>query len=380
MRIVDDVTCELDDVTRARITDLEAKLDELDHYALLDITRDADKKTVKRAYFALASKFHPDRFFGKKLGPVRVPLERIFDRLTTAHDALVREELRAAYDATLPPAPRRASSSKGLVLRPSSRKMKRVTVPPAEVAPTPPPRRASRPVPASPPSTPSPGGLPAAPRPPAGAWPRRLLALSSDRTPPAPDRTPPSPDEALRRMYASAKQGQVQRRVDIFLGAADEALRKDDVIAAANNYRLALQNTENPEVRKKLEAIEALAKSRHYEQSITRARAAEKAERWVDAATYFAKANAARPEASSAERAAHALRLSGGDLHRAAELAQQAILADPKNAGYHVTLGEIFLAAKLFTRAAGEATRALEIAPKDERAKRLAAALPKKKT
>lgn len=181
-------------------------------------------------------------------------------------------------------------------------------------------------------------------------------------------------------MYASAKQGQVQRRVDIFLGAADEALRKDDVIAAANNYRLALQNTENPEVRKKLEAIEALAKSRHYEQSITRARAAEKAERWVDAASYFAKANAARPEASSAERAAHALRLSGGDLHRAAELAQQAILADPKNAGYHVTLGEIFLAAKLFTRAAGEATRALEIAPKDERAKRLAAALPKKKT
>jgi DnaJ domain len=372
---VDDVTCDIDDAARARISTLAAKLDRLDHYALLDVDRDADKKAVKRAYFALAATFHPDRFFGKKLGPVRVPLERIFDRLTVAHDTLTRREERAAYDATLPaarprstppapkgPTPSRAPPSRSLsiVPRKSSRKMKAVTAPPiASPEPSPPPLPLALPA------------LPAATAP-APAAPRIF--------PPAADRAPPTSDASLRRLYSSAKHSEVQRRVDIFLGAAEEAMKKDDVIGAANNYRLALQNTEDPEVRRKLEAIEEAAKSRHYDQSLNRARAAEKAERWLDAASYFAKANSARPDAGLAERAAHALRMSGGDLHRAAELAQQAILADPKNAGYHMTLAEIYLAAKLFTRAAGEAARALEIAPSDRRAKELAAALPKKKT
>jgi DnaJ domain/Tetratricopeptide repeat len=369
---VDDVTCELDDATRARILAMAAKLEANDHYEVLDVGRDADKKAIKRAYFGLAATFHPDRFFGKKLGPVRVPLERIFDRLTVAHDTLTRREERAAYDATLPPARARStppaakpslrpSSSKALALVPrkSSRKMRAVTAP-AEGEPPPPPA-------ALPPAAASARALP----------PRRIFPPAP--APPPPPPKPPSPDEALRRLYASAKQGEAQRRIEIFLSAADEAMKKGDVVTAANNYRLALQNTEDPAVRTKLEAIEGLAKSRHYDQSLNRARAAEKAERWGDAATYFAKANSARPEAPLAERAAFALRMSGGDLHRAAELAQQAIALDPKNAGYRVTLGEIYLEAKLFTRAAGEAARALEIAPHDRRAKELVASLPKKK-
>lgn len=180
---------------------------------------------------------------------------------------------------------------------------------------------------------------------------------------------------------ALAKQIEADRIVSVFLQAADEALRADDVIGAANNLRLALQNTDDPFIRQRLEAVDGLAKTRRWEQSLTRARAAEKAERWGDAADHYAKANAARKEAATAERAAHALRMAGGDLHRAVAFAEEAVTLEAKNAGHHMTLGEVYLAAKLLARAATESARALELAPDDPRAKALVAAvsLAKKK-
>ena len=63
-----DERCELEQAKQDEITALDAKLEKADFYASLDIARDADKKTIKRAYFAFAAKYHPDRFFGKKLG------------------------------------------------------------------------------------------------------------------------------------------------------------------------------------------------------------------------------------------------------------------------------------------------------------------------
>ena len=71
--------------------------------------------------------------------------------------------------------------------------------------------------------------------------------------------------------------------------------------------------------------------------------------------------------------------MAGTDLRQAALLAEKAVLAEPKNAGYQVTLGEIYLAAKMFARAGGEASRALALAPEDRRAKALAASIAKAK-
>ena len=53
---------------KKRILDMFYRLDDLDHYTLLGVGKDADKKTVKRSYFELASLMHPDRYFKKKLG------------------------------------------------------------------------------------------------------------------------------------------------------------------------------------------------------------------------------------------------------------------------------------------------------------------------
>jgi uncharacterized protein HemY len=85
------------------------------------------------------------------------------------------------------------------------------------------------------------------------------------------------------------------------------------------------------------------------------------------------------PEAWVAERAANAMRLEGTDLRKAAQLAEQAVLAEPQNVAYRVTLGEVYFDAGLFARAAGESARAIALAPNDLRANVLAKQVAKGK-
>jgi len=172
-------------------------------------------------------------------------------------------------------------------------------------------------------------------------------------------------------MYAG-KQQAMRDRAGVFVRAAKEALDRDDVVAAANHYGLAVQCTDDPTVHAAFAETEKKARVRVHDKSIAQARTAEQAERWGEAATCYAKAYGAQPEAWVAERAANAMRQDGGELHRAAQLAEQAVLAEPQNASYRVTLGEIYCDAGLMTRAAGEAGRASALAPDDARVKALA--------
>src|SRR3954467_4129274 len=92
---------DLDAALKARIDDLCERLDPIDYYGLLEIARTADKKAIKSAYFAKASQLHPDRHFGKRLGPWKQKMEQIFGRLTLAHETLVHPTARPEYDAYL---------------------------------------------------------------------------------------------------------------------------------------------------------------------------------------------------------------------------------------------------------------------------------------
>jgi predicted Zn-dependent protease len=150
----------------------------------------------------------------------------------------------------------------------------------------------------------------------------------------------------VRRVYQAARQVEAQKRVAVFVLAAEEALKVDDVIGAANNYRLALQNGDNPTIRAKLEEVDERAKARRFELSLTRARAAERDKKWAEAAFEFS---------------------------------EYAVSKAPKNADYRLTLADLYLAANLVERAAGETDRALSLAPNDPRAKALSAAVKKRR-
>jgi len=93
-----DEPCDLDLMRKRTILDVYYRLDQLDHYALLGLPQDAEKKDVKAAYFTHVGHFHPDKYFGKDLGTFRPKLEKVFARLTEAHDTLTRKRTRQEYD------------------------------------------------------------------------------------------------------------------------------------------------------------------------------------------------------------------------------------------------------------------------------------------
>jgi tetratricopeptide (TPR) repeat protein len=347
--------CDVSVADRARITETAARVEALDLYGVLGVEREAEAKTIRRAYHSLAGQFHPDRYFGKKLGPLRKPLDRVFMRLTLAYETLSKRDRRVEYDATLPPRPskpaptqkppqppRRLSTQKVPAVRTPSRRSVRAVaaaVSAVQSRPVVPPVPAPAPRPRVPPAAPPPPPAPAAPR----------------------DRRVP------------------QERALVFVRAAEEALDRHDFVAAANNYRLAVQCSDDPALRVALEETDAKARVRVRETSLAAARTAEQSGRWAEAGEKYAKAHAAQPEPWVAERAANAIRLAAGDLRAAARLAEQAVLAEPTNAAYRVTLGEVYFDAGLLARAAGESARAIALAPNDVRASALAKLVAKGK-
>jgi hypothetical protein len=430
-----DEPCELDDATLAAIRAFEARLDAT-HHAVLGIERGAGRKAVKSAYYALAAKWHPDRFFKKKLGKVRASIEKIFRRITEAHDVLTDATRRDAYERTLPadasppsqvpvtkpsmrpskappvsvrppraskapPASVRARASKAPPASvraskapPASERARASKAPPASVrASKAPPAsvRASKAPPASVRARPSkapPASVRARPSkaPPASATPKIAPVVDAPVTqrsaprvavapPPVSLRQPPvaAPAAPPPRMLSS----DAKRRVELFIQAGDEALRANDAIGAANNYRIALQNSNDPALRAKLEMVEGIAKERRFELSLPRARTAEREQRWAEAAHEYARAHAARPSAELAERAAHALRMSDGDMTRAVELAEWAVARAPKSAEFRLTLADVCLAARKLERAAAECEAARSLAPNDARVGTLYSAITK---
>lgn len=86
---------------RRQVLDTYYRLGELSHYQLLDVSKDADKKTIRSAYFALSKVFHPDTLFGKELGSYKPKMEAVFKQLTEAYEVLGKKKKRAEYDAYL---------------------------------------------------------------------------------------------------------------------------------------------------------------------------------------------------------------------------------------------------------------------------------------
>jgi DnaJ-domain-containing protein 1 len=89
-------------VAQLRAVDqLLARLDSASYYELLGVRRDADGRQIRKAYFALSKRFHPDAYFRKPIGDYARKLARVFAALTDAYDTLRSQHRRAAYDADL---------------------------------------------------------------------------------------------------------------------------------------------------------------------------------------------------------------------------------------------------------------------------------------
>ena len=89
-----DVPREIADVLAFRDT-----LPAMTLYQILDIPKASTEEDIKKAYFQMARKFHPDRFERKLAAEFKAQIDEVFDGITNAYRVLSNKESRRIYDA-----------------------------------------------------------------------------------------------------------------------------------------------------------------------------------------------------------------------------------------------------------------------------------------
>jgi tetratricopeptide (TPR) repeat protein len=80
------------------VIEMKEKLPAMNFYQILNVQKGASDDEVKKAYFHLARKFHPDRFERSLWTEHRQAIDEVFDQITKAYRTLSKPEDRTAYD------------------------------------------------------------------------------------------------------------------------------------------------------------------------------------------------------------------------------------------------------------------------------------------
>ncbi len=78
---------------------LSENLSNLDYYQLLDVGTSVDEAEIKRNYFRLARKFHPDLYARDLPHEIKNVIEAVFDQISKAYHTLSDEKKRKVYDS-----------------------------------------------------------------------------------------------------------------------------------------------------------------------------------------------------------------------------------------------------------------------------------------
>ncbi len=382
-----DEDCDLPREERKKILDVYYRLDDLDHYTLLGVGKEADKKTVKRAYMGLAAIMHPDKYFKKNLGSFKPKMEVLFNKITEAHDTLVDAAKRLDYDAYLD----EVATTRGMEAMLERALLEAKNAPP----PAPPPSSAAGSAP-HPASADGGSGVYAAPQgaPPGplgssaealkarrAALAQRLLGGQSVRPPSQsqPQPKPPEPSplrysnpadamDALKRRYEQRVENATVAQARKYVQVGEEAMNKNDFVAAASAYSIAVKFAPDDaaiamryqEIKNQADKIlcESYAKQAVYE---------ERQQHWPEAARSWQKV--AKIKVTDAKAHAHAahcmLQFDEADIQDAAEHAKLAVQHGPQIVEHHVTLAEIYLKAGMKTSAKRAAETGLKLDPKN---------------
>jgi curved DNA-binding protein CbpA len=123
----------------AAIAAKQGSLASSDYYGLLEVSPGASDEEIKRGYYAMAKKYHPDRHHLPELREMQSVLEEIFARVTDAYQQLSDPASRRRYDGARlqkvrEAAPPPAASDSGIKTDPGSKKGR---TPPVSYVPPP---------------------------------------------------------------------------------------------------------------------------------------------------------------------------------------------------------------------------------------------------
>jgi tetratricopeptide (TPR) repeat protein len=88
-------------LTVASLLEAHKKLAQQNHFEVLGVGRGATAQEIKKAYFILAKRYHPDRHFGPPLNEMKSELESLFNAIHEAHETLSSPDRREKYDREL---------------------------------------------------------------------------------------------------------------------------------------------------------------------------------------------------------------------------------------------------------------------------------------
>lgn len=93
------VDVDLNDQLRREVICLHEQLGQMSHYDLFGLPPDAGRKDIKKAYFRMSKRYHPDKFFRKDVDVFGSMVETIFKEITKAYRTLSNKRKRKEYDA-----------------------------------------------------------------------------------------------------------------------------------------------------------------------------------------------------------------------------------------------------------------------------------------
>ena len=82
---------------RSSVLRVASRLEELDYFQLLNLSKDASSTEIRRGFRRLAQHYHPDRLGGSEDSELRQAVSAIYRRMTEAYSALRDPTTKAAY-------------------------------------------------------------------------------------------------------------------------------------------------------------------------------------------------------------------------------------------------------------------------------------------
>ena len=392
---------------QARILDLEPRLPDLDHFQVLGVPRGSDRVAIKRAYFSMIGTFHPDSYFGKNLGGFTRRMEKIFQRLTEAHDVLSNPRTREEYEAYLgavgrtrgfetPSQPPPSVEDLERLLQQAENEARKSPPPATPPAPLPPvATRAAPPPPRSPPQLPPrlPPAFPQVAPPRASLKPvqlvndpvarRQALARKFGMAPISLKPAPPDEEKLraeaarqsavakdLQQRYEHRKTAIRDHRVQRFIQVAEEAIASGNAVSAMNSLRVARTLVgSDAEADARITELENQLGATLSENYLQRARYEESNGQHVEAARSYTRAAQGRPSPDVLRSAAECYLKAGTELRLAGELMREAVQMAPDRTDLRLSLAKIYEAAGMPQSAVRELERALTLTPGSDKIK-----------
>lgn len=404
---------------RRAIEDLSRRVETGDYYAILGVQKDCSPAELKRAYYDLSRRFHPDRFYRRDVDDWREELESVFTGINISFEVLSDDVQRRRFDLETAKkeegggslSERRGRSTgdrptRSTKRKHSSREPEVKSPPPVNESAEPAPQARTEPAKearAEPPNQAPPPPEEPQPAPGSEESESRSTMDSSDDTGSRRMSTYARHRDRLRRSRSRSQSRSDERKSRREEGSSskntrtkssmDKAVRgkisarfekakachKDGleaienenwVKAAASLYMAHQYAPKNDEYKKLWEEAQVHANRARAAQFVSLAENAESFRNIREAMENYKKATECDPPDGVAHyRFGQLLNEYSGDPRGALQQFRHAVMKEPENVRYRVALADLYLAQKMTKNAIREYQKAVELDPKNKVAK-----------